>query len=35
MLATGQSIIAVFNRLMERGVAIHIAVVIAAPDSTP
>jgi uracil phosphoribosyltransferase len=31
MLATGQSIIAVFNRLMERGVAkeIHIAVVIA------
>jgi uracil phosphoribosyltransferase len=34
MLATGQSIIAVFNRLMERGVAkeIHIAVVIAAPE---
>jgi uracil phosphoribosyltransferase len=33
MLATGQSIIAVFNRLMEEGVAkeIHIAVVIAAP----
>jgi uracil phosphoribosyltransferase len=33
MLATGQSIIAVFNRLMERGVKeIHIAVVIAAPE---
>jgi uracil phosphoribosyltransferase len=31
MLATGQSIIAVFNRLMERGSKkeIHIAVVIA------
>jgi uracil phosphoribosyltransferase len=34
MLASGQSIVAVFNRLMERGVAkeIHIAVVIAAPE---
>jgi len=34
MLATGQSIVAVFNRLMERGEAkeIHIAVVIAAPE---
>jgi uracil phosphoribosyltransferase len=34
MLATGQSIVAVFNRLMERGAAkeIHIAVVIAAPE---
>jgi uracil phosphoribosyltransferase len=37
MLATGQSIIAVFNRLMEEGSKeIHIAVVIAAPEnSTP
>lgn len=34
MLATGQSIVAVFNRLMERGTAkeIHIAAVIAAPE---
>jgi uracil phosphoribosyltransferase len=34
MLATGQSIVAVFNRLIERGTAkeIHIAVVIAAPE---
>lgn len=34
MLATGQSMIAVFNRLMERGnpKEIHIAVVIAAPE---
>lgn len=34
MLATGQSIVAVFNRLLERGEAkeIHIAVVIAAPE---
>jgi uracil phosphoribosyltransferase len=34
MLATGQSIVAVFNLLMERGTAkeIHIAVVIAAPE---
>ncbi len=34
MLATGQSIVAVYNRLMERGTpsAIHIAVVIAAPE---
>jgi uracil phosphoribosyltransferase len=33
MLATGQSIIAVFNRLMERvAKEIHIAVVIAAPE---
>ena len=34
MLATGQSIVAVYNRLMERGMptAIHIAVVIAAPE---
>ncbi|MBP2283645.1 uracil phosphoribosyltransferase [Flavobacterium sp. CG_23.5] len=34
MLATGQSIVAVFNRLMERGSPkeIHIAVVIAAPE---
>lgn len=34
MLATGQSIVAVFNKLMEKGTpaAIHIAVVIAAPE---
>ena len=34
MLATGQSIVAVFNRLMERGSPkeIHVAVVIAAPE---
>ena len=34
MLATGQSIVAVFNRLMERGTPkeIHIAVTIAAPE---
>jgi uracil phosphoribosyltransferase len=34
MLATGQSIVAAFNKLMERGspAAIHIAVVIAAPE---
>lgn len=34
MLATGQSILAVYNRLMERGTpsAVHIAVVIAAPE---
>lgn len=34
MLATGQSIVAVYNRLMERGTpaAIHVAVVIAAPE---
>ena len=34
MLATGQSIVAVYNRLMERGapVEIHIAVVIATPE---
>lgn len=34
MLATGQSIVAVFNTLMERGTPkeIHIAVVIAAPE---
>jgi uracil phosphoribosyltransferase len=33
MLATGQSIIAVFNRLMEEEAKeIHIAVVIAAPE---
>ncbi|TRX01735.1 uracil phosphoribosyltransferase [Flavobacterium gawalongense] len=34
MLATGQSIVAAFNKLMERGTpaAIHIAVVIAAPE---
>lgn len=34
MLATGQSILAVFNRLMERGTPseIHIAVIIAAPE---
>ncbi len=34
MLATGQSIVAVYNRILERGTpaAIHIAVVIAAPE---
>jgi uracil phosphoribosyltransferase len=34
MLATGQSMVAVFNRLIERGAPkeIHIAVVIAAPE---
>lgn len=34
MLATGQSMVAVFNRLMQRGKPknIHIAVVIAAPE---
>lgn len=34
MLATGQSIVAVFNRLMERGSPkeIHVAVVIATPE---
>lgn len=34
MLATGQSIVAVYKRLMERGTpkAIHIAVTIAAPE---
>jgi uracil phosphoribosyltransferase len=34
MLATGQSILAVFNKLMERGTPkeIHIAVIIAAPE---
>jgi uracil phosphoribosyltransferase len=34
MLATGQSIVAVYNKLMQRGTpsAIHIAVVIAAPE---
>ena len=34
MLATGQSIVAVFNRLLERGKPkeIHIAVVIATPE---
>ena len=34
MLATGQSMVAVFNRLMERGnpKEVHIAVVIAAPE---
>jgi uracil phosphoribosyltransferase len=34
MLATGQSMVAVFNRLMQRGTPkeIHIAVVIAAPE---
>lgn len=34
MLATGQSLVAVFNRLMERGTPkeIHLAVVIAAPE---
>ncbi|PZX95274.1 uracil phosphoribosyltransferase [Flavobacterium aquariorum] len=34
MLATGQSIVAVFNKLMERGTPkeIHIAVIIAVPE---
>lgn len=34
MLATGQSIVAVYQRLMERGTpaALHVAVVIAAPE---
>lgn len=34
MLATGQSIVAVFNKLMERGIPkeIHIAVIIAVPE---
>jgi uracil phosphoribosyltransferase len=34
MLATGQSIVAVFNKLLERGTPkeIHIAVIIAAPE---
>ncbi|MDR6845011.1 uracil phosphoribosyltransferase [Flavobacterium granuli] len=34
MLATGQSAVAVFNKLMERGTPkeIHIAVIIAAPE---
>lgn len=34
MLATGQSMVAVFNKLLEKGnpAAIHIAVVIAAPE---
>jgi uracil phosphoribosyltransferase len=34
MLATGQSIVAVFNKLMERGTPkeVHIAVIIAAPE---
>jgi uracil phosphoribosyltransferase len=33
MLATGQSIVAVFNQLMERGtLKPYIAVVIAAPE---
>lgn len=34
MLATGQSIVAVYNKLIEKGVPrdIHIAVVIAAPE---
>lgn len=34
MLATGRSIVAVFNKLIERGTpaAIHIAVIIAAPE---
>lgn len=34
MLATGQSIVSVFNRLMERGTPkeIHIAVIVAAPE---
>jgi uracil phosphoribosyltransferase len=36
MLATGQSIVAVYNKLMERGSPkeIHIAVVIAAPKAS-
>lgn len=34
MLATGQSIVAVFNKLLEKGTpaTIHIAVIIAAPE---
>jgi uracil phosphoribosyltransferase len=34
MLATGQSIVAVYNKLMERGTPkeIHVAVIIAAPE---
>jgi uracil phosphoribosyltransferase len=34
MLATGQSLVAVFNKLMEKGAPkeIHIAIVIAAPE---
>ncbi|MGA9638348.1 uracil phosphoribosyltransferase [Flavobacterium sp.] len=34
MLATGQSIVAVFNKLIEKGnpAAIHLAVIIAAPE---
>lgn len=34
MLATGQSMVAVFNKLMEKGlpIEIHIAVIIAAPE---
>jgi uracil phosphoribosyltransferase len=34
MLATGQSVVAVFNKLMERGTpaTIHIVVIIAAPE---
>ena len=34
MLATGQSMVAVFNKLMEKGKPkeIHLAVVIAAPE---
>lgn len=34
MLATGQSIVAVFKKLMERGKPkeIHLAVVIASPE---
>lgn len=34
MLATGQSVVAVFNKLMEKGTPkeIHIAVIIAAPE---
>jgi len=34
MLATGQSIVAVFNKLLERGTPkeIHLAVIIAAPE---
>jgi len=34
MLATGQSMVAVFNKLMEKGIPseIHLAVIIAAPE---
>jgi uracil phosphoribosyltransferase len=34
MLATGQSIVAVYNQLMTKGVPaeVHIAVIIAAPE---